>query len=447
MQTNSYKYANYWSDLDTWSGEYLPTTGDSVSIPVGQTLIVDVARTPILKAVIVEGSLIFSPDSSPTHHRTFDAEYVFVSTGALFQVGTETNRYTSKLTITMHGTKESPQIPVFGDKGIFAKFGTIDMHGIVRDYTWTELATTVLPNKNQITLNVKTDWQVGEEIVIASTDFNLDHAETFKITGVDNSGTKTVLTLNTTAAYKHYSGSKTYTGSNGVNPDMTKTLEMRAEVGLLTRNVVFKGADDDSVAYQYGAHIMMHSHGDDSVIGRFSYVEFMQVGQSFQLGRYPLHFHMIGAVHKSFVRGNAFHHTYNRACTLHGIHYLTIENNVAYETMGHTIFFEDGIETKNMIKNNLVIKTKRAWSLLNTDQTPASFWITNPDNQFIGNHAAGSDRYGFWFNMPITANGPSYDPNVCPQYEQLGEFTGNVAHSNGRYGLRIFEKFIPVTNP
>ena len=36
---------------------------------------------------------------------------------------------------------------------------------------------------------------------------------------------------------------------------------------------------------------------------------------------------------------------------------------------------------------------------------------------------------------------------MCPEFEQLGEFTGNVAHSNGRYGLRIFHRFTPVTNP
>jgi hypothetical protein len=67
--------------------------------------------------------------------------------------------------------------------------------------------------------------------------------------------------------------------------------------------------------------------------------------------------------------------------------------------MGHTIFIEDAIETKNIIDGNLVIKTNRSWSLLNVDQTPASFWITNPDNTIINNRAAGSDRYGFWFDL------------------------------------------------
>jgi hypothetical protein len=325
--------------------------------------------------------------------------------------------------------------------------GQLDIHGVKRDYTWTELKETAEVGTNKITLNALTDWAVGEEIVIAPTDFEADHAEAFKIIAVDNSsGTNTVLTLNSTTNYKHYSGSKDYTGSNGVNADKTKTLEMRAEVGLLTRNVVYKGADD-SVANRYGAHIMLHSKGDDSLTGRISYVELTQCGQAFQLGRYPIHFHMIGAVHSSYIEGNAIHHTYNRAVTIHGVHYLTVKKNVAYENMGHAFFIEDGAETKNSLLYNLAIKTKVSWSLLNTDQTPASFWITHPDNIFIGNHAAGSDRYGFWFDMPPHPTGPSSTNSVCPEYEVLGEFTGNVAHSNGRYGFRIYHRFTPVQNP
>lgn len=42
--------------------------------------------------------------------------------------------------------------------------------------------------------------------------------------------------------------------------------------------------------------------------------------------------------------------------------------------------------------------TVASWSLMNTDQTPASFWISNPDNYLKGNRAVGSDRHGFWYN-------------------------------------------------
>jgi len=57
---------------------------------------------------------------------------------------------------------------------------------------------------------------------------------------------------------------------------------------------------------------------------------------------------------------------------------------------------EDGIETKNKILYNLAIATFATFGMLDTDQMPASFWITNPDNVYIGNHAAGSDHCNFW---------------------------------------------------
>jgi hypothetical protein len=98
---------------------------------------------------------------------------------------------------------------------------------------------------------------------------------------------------------------------------------MRAEVGLLTRNLIFQG-DPTSEANQYGAHIMLHSPGDETSIGRIENVEFFNVGQAFKLGRYPIHFHMIGTVHKSYIRNNAIHQTYNRAVTIHGVKHLRI---------------------------------------------------------------------------------------------------------------------------
>ena len=111
--------------------------------------------------------------------------------------------------------------------------------------------------------------------------------------------------------------------------------------------------------------------------------------------------------------------------------------------MGHAFFIEDAIETKNVLLNNLAINANPSFSLLNTDTTPASFWITNPDNIFIGNHAAGSHSYGFWFDLQSHPTGPSRTNKVCPKTTRLGKFSGNVAHSNGKYGLRIFDTHIP----
>ena len=78
---------------------------------------------------------------------------------------------------------------------------------------------------------------------------------------------------------------------------------------------------------------------------------------------------------------------------------MRLINNVAFDVKGHVIFIEDAVEKKNLIQGNLIMKVKRSWSLLNTDQTPACFWITNPDNNFVDNHCGGSDRYGYWYDL------------------------------------------------
>ncbi len=108
-------------------------------------LLVDVDSTPVLKLVLVEGSLIFPSDSDSSHVRTFDAYYIFVKMGGYLEVGTEELPYTSKLIITMHGDKTTPELPLFGAKVTAVMGGSIELHGVPRNPTWGELETTVLP--------------------------------------------------------------------------------------------------------------------------------------------------------------------------------------------------------------------------------------------------------------------------------------------------------------
>lgn len=64
---------------------------------------------------------------------------------------------------------------------------------------------------------------------------------------------------------------------------------------------------------------------------------------------------------------------------------------------GHNFFVEDGIETHNVIQYNLAIGSLSVSTMLQTDISVASFWITNPTNDFRYNHAAGGDFYGLWY--------------------------------------------------
>lgn len=219
------------------------------------------------------------------------------------------------------------------------------------------------------------------------------------------------------------------------------------QVGVLTRNVKIQG-DPTTEVTKWGAHVMLFSPEEEGgTPGYVSYIECFRCGQAFNLGRYPLHFHMMGNVDGSYVRGCGIHHTFNRAVTIHAVHYFEVSHNVAYDNMGHTFFIEDSIETNNDISYNLGLYTKTSLSLLDTDTTPATFWITNPSNYIRHNAAAGSDRYGFWFDLQSHPTGPSFTTTICPPGMALGAFHNNTAHSNGRYGLRIFNHWDPRKEP
>jgi hypothetical protein len=56
----SFTYVYKWSEgADTWGGEMAPMDGETVYIPKGLNLLVDIDKSPILNAVFIFGSLIF----------------------------------------------------------------------------------------------------------------------------------------------------------------------------------------------------------------------------------------------------------------------------------------------------------------------------------------------------------------------------------------------------
>jgi len=87
------------------------------------------------------------------------------------QVGTEDEPYDTKLYITLTGTKSDPVIPIYGNKVIGVRNGTLDIHGSNREPYWTQLGESALFESTSITLKRKVDWKVGEEIGIAPTSY------------------------------------------------------------------------------------------------------------------------------------------------------------------------------------------------------------------------------------------------------------------------------------
>lgn len=210
------------------------------------------------------------------------------------------------------------------------------MHGEERTPTWTQMETTSEAGASTITLTQEVDWRAGDHIAIAPSSFERTEYEKRYIVSVDNSNPqKPVLTLDKPLEFRHFADIEQF-GPHGI--------DMRTEVGLLTRSVVLRGDPETSQINQYGANIFIHSSGDDSVIARLANIELTDVGQAFKVGRYAVHFHMIGAVHKSYARGVAVHEGFNRAFTIHGTFHLRLTYNVVCHVKGHNFFIEDAVE-------------------------------------------------------------------------------------------------------
>lgn len=199
-----FTYVSKWSNEKTWGGLFAPVEGESFVVSKGVNLLFDIDKSPKLQAVLVMGSLIFLPSSDATHHRTFDARYIFVKGGRM-EVGTEEFPYTSKITITLHGKITDAYLPIYGNKVLGVRHGTLDMQGPERVPTWTQLGATAAEGATKITLKEKVDWVVGEEIGIASSSFEGRQAEKRKITAIDKTKPDApVLTLDKALVYKHY---------------------------------------------------------------------------------------------------------------------------------------------------------------------------------------------------------------------------------------------------
>ena len=115
---------------------------------------------------------------------------------------------------------------------------------------------------------------VGDEIAIASTSYNGREADRKRIKSIDKTNPKKpILVLDSPLEFRHYA--EDYEVGT---QEPREFISMRAEVGVLTRNVVFQGNPDTSIDTEYGAAIFMHSPGDDSLTFRASDCEFRHVG-------------------------------------------------------------------------------------------------------------------------------------------------------------------------
>src|SRR6266550_982182 len=323
-----------WSDAATWPSRKVPVAGDKVTIEKGKDVVLDVTP-PALHGLTINGKLSFANN----YDDELTTEWIMVH-GEL-EIGTEKSPQTRKATITLTNNVKDEDISGMGgandkvDRGIMLMGGTLNLHGD-RTNSWTKLSSTANAGATSIQVLNAAGWRVGDEIVLASTDFDPRQAERRTISAVSGN----TITLDKKLDYMHFG-------------KITFDVDERGEVGMLSRNIKLQASADAEQSF-YGGHVMAMIGSKMFVEG----VEFNRMGQNLTLARYPIHWHLIGDAQGQYIRNAAIHDTYNRCVTVHGTNFLHVENNVTYNTVGHCFFLEDGIEHGNEFVHNLAIQIK-----------------------------------------------------------------------------------------
>ncbi len=452
-----------WSDPATWPGRKVPKADESVTIAADKTVLLDVSP-PALNGLTIMGKLAFADDKD----LELTTEWIMLH-GEL-EIGTEAKPHTRKATITLTDTVKGEAMMGMGDRGIMISGGTLNLHGN-RTNTWSKLAKTAKAGSASLEVLNASGWRVGDEIVLASTDFDPRQAERRTVSAISGN----TLTIDKPLQYMHFG-------------EITFNVDERGEVAMLTRNIKIQASEDAAQSY-FGGHVMAMVTSKMFVEG----VEFNRMGQHLTLARYPIHWHLNGDGKGQYIKNSAIHDTYSRCVTVHGTNNLRVENNVTYNTVGHCFFLEDGIETGNQYVKNLAIQVKchptkpceptnlaangeldykyedrtayrkASWSgkntLLPSDNTVSAFWITNPDNTFVDNVAAGSDENGFWLSLPEHPQGaflgtdssqehlaaPNADPRIPEQRRplELRRIHVRPQHRRGQH-LRVGRQRVPA---
>src|SRR6185503_4042768 len=139
--------------------------------------------------------------------------------------------HTRKATITLTDNVKGEDISGTGgtndkvDRDIRLMGGTLNLHGSTTN-TWTKLSATANAGATSIQVLDAKGWKVGDEIVLASTDFDPRQPERRTIAAIRGNN----ITLDKKLDYMHFG-------------KITFGVDERGEVGLLTRNIKIQASE------------------------------------------------------------------------------------------------------------------------------------------------------------------------------------------------------------
>jgi hypothetical protein len=448
-----------WSDPAVWAPARVPAAGDRVLISRDTSVLYDAASDDVIRLLQIVGTLRFARDRDTllnvgilkVQNSDECSEHGFACD---FEGATRTGEPTAapagKLPLLEVGTLLDP-IPAEHTARIRLHYlegmdrddapalvccsARMELHGARLSRTWVELGADVARSDSSLTLSEPvTGWRVGDAVIVTGSER--------KDRGRSARGNSKAVTTE----------ERRITRIEGDTLHLDRPLDhphagsgdFRSEVANLSRNVIVESADPDGVR----GHTLYHAFSQ----GGLSYARFAHLGKEGVLGRYSIHFHLLGdSMRGSQVLGVAVVDSHNRWVTVHGTEYLVVRDCVGYQSVGHGFFLEDGTEVDNLLDRNLGVqayhgKRLKDQALPFDPNDGAAFWWANGRNTLVRNVACENDEYGFRYDMrhsqyfsstlPVSLPDGSTRP-IDVRTIPIWRFEDNESHSEGLYGLVV----------
>lgn len=421
--------AGLWSDPATWGG-MLPTSHTDVVLKHNVTLDHAVARQ-----VTVEAGATATLTGEVHLHGSLLVRGMVTGARGLISFHVADDRLFTGNTMPGHSGEHVDFHPE--DTGLWVlSGGRLELHGpevtswvnalpltVASPVEYGVLGAEAFLNERFLLAARPVGWQVGDTLLLVNEkgDSVLAELRGFKgnyIHFVSMPGTPSV---------------SDFRGKVLIAEDGTK---IHPKVANLSRRLEIISGDVREGDTNHRAHIAILPGG----VANMQNVELRDLGPRAIIGRYPIHFHHLGASSGGITGSSIWQDVSepgNRFVAVHNSQGLDISNNVAFRSQGHGFFFEDGREYNNRLVGNLSVgvevQEELTFAQSNVSPKGHHFWVRS-GNEIADNVAAGGTALGF---ILLDSAKPVDRPQVLRQ-EVLG---------GGQYGIWSGRPNVDYVNP
>jgi hypothetical protein len=390
-----------WTDVRAWRSGRVPLDGEDAVIPPGQTVLLS-GNTSNLRSLVIQGTLELHP-RLPSEIVT---AYLIVFGGTLrSQIG-----HTPSAKITLRSDTNTSNFGVEEGRvlrpGTMLVLGAVSLTGTARTKQWVTLSDPAAAKDASLKVtDAVSDWVRQDVIVVSSTLRDATAWDQLIVSEIKES--RQIVTVNS-LSFPHQS----------VPIDLAtgQRLNLRAEVGLLTRNIVI-----DPGTRRLGFTIVLAEYGRDlafAASGTLDSVEVRYGGFVDDVTQPTVVFDGLTRHAVVLSKSSVYSNNGPGVRCIHGAVGVTVSDSVIFKTVGPAIDAGDG--DTNLFQRNLAFGTEFPATIRANPALP--YALCTFDGRFsvsswIGNVAAGSASEGFCIQL-------------APCDSATVEVSDNEAHSN-----------------